>query len=564
MARRQAEQQDGSNQMLEDILAGSGPFESQEERLIGLMHLRESGIGAAAIDSALLERISRMSHALHVVEQEHGELRSLISQLTEPPYFPAVFLAAADSGAVRGAIVQMENERRVVHLGAGISLDQLQPGDEIFLTHERNCLVAKAENPSLLSGEVATFSRLMGDGRMVIRSREEEIVVLPKASLRSEALKAGDGIRFDRNAGLAFEKIEASKGEEYFIESTPPDSFFDIGGLDREIEQIKRVLALHIFHPELTTAYRLPRKKSVLMEGPPGNGKTLFARATCNWLATLSKSGRSRFINVKPGGLNSMWYGATEQRYREIFRVAREAAAAEPDVPLAMFWDEIDTIGGHRGESLHRIDDRMLNAFMAELNGLEDRGNIVILAATNRLDSIDPALLRPGRLGDLVLHFPQPKGKAARAILSRHLPIDTPYEAHGENQAGAREALLDRAIAQLFAQNSETELANITLRDGKQRLVRACDLVSGSHLEAIARSAMERACVRQAEGGPAGIAYGDMSASISDFLQSAARALTPRNARHYLHDLPQDVDVVRVDLIERKVQQPHRYYVEAA
>src|ERR1039458_6125721 len=115
----------------------------------------------------------------------------------------------------------------------------------------------------------------------------------------------------------------------------------------------------------------------------------------------MSRSGRSRFINVKPGGLNSMWYGATEQRYREIFRVARETAAAEPEVPVVMFWDEVDAIGSHRGESAHRIDDRMLNAFMAELNGLEDRGNIVILAATNRLDSIDPALLRPGRLGDL-------------------------------------------------------------------------------------------------------------------------------------------------------------------
>ena len=144
------------------------------------------------------------------------------------------------------------------------------------------------------------------------------------------------------------------------------------------------------------------------MEGPPGNGKTKVARATCNWLAGMSRSGRSHFINVKPGGLNSMWYGATEQRYRDIFRVAREAAAAEPEVPVVMFWDEVDAIGGNRGESAHRIDDRMLNAFMAELNGLEDRGNIVILAATNRLDSLDPALLRPGRLGDLVLHFPQP------------------------------------------------------------------------------------------------------------------------------------------------------------
>jgi len=229
-----------------------------------------------------------------------------------------------------------------------------------------------------------------------------------------------------------------------------------------------------------------------------------------------------------------------------------------------MFWDEVDAIGGNRGESVHRIDDRMLNAFMAELNGLEDRGNIVILAATNRLDSLDPALLRPGRLGDLVLHFPQPRGKAARAILARHLPVDIPYADNDAGPAAAREALLDQAVAQLFAQSSDTELANLTLRDGKHRLVRASDLVSGAQLESIAQAALQRACVREAEGGPAGVTSADMNAAISDFFLAAPRALTPRNARNYLRDLPQDIDVVRVDLVERKVTHPHRYRVEAA
>jgi len=82
---------------------------------------------------------------------------------------------------------------------------------------------------------------------------------------------------------------------------------------------------------------------------------------------------------------------------------------------------------------------------MAELNGLEERGNIVVLAATNRMDSIDPALLRPGRLGDLVLHFPQPNRKAAHSILSRHLAANLPYASNGEGPAAAREALLDLA-----------------------------------------------------------------------------------------------------------------------
>jgi proteasome-associated ATPase len=551
--------------MIEQILSAEPSSLPLGERLAALARAREIETESpGVIDRLLLERITTLHEALSSVHVQHGELRELIKHLTAPPYFPAIFLATANTTGVQGAIVQTENERRVVQCGQGVVPEELAPGDEVFLSNERNVLVAKSTAPSFLTGEIATYSRDTGDGRLVLRSRDEELVVLAKAALRDAGMKAGDGVRFSRTAGLAFEKIAPSKGDEFFLEGTPSDSFQEIGGLDREIDQLKRLMTLHLFHSSTASRYKLPRKRSVLMEGPPGNGKTKVARAACNFLATLSLTGRSHFINIKPGGLNSMWYGATEQRYRDIFRIAREAAAADPDVPIVMFWDEIDAIGGSRGESVHRIDDRMLNAFMAELNGLEDRGNILILAATNRIDSLDPALLRPGRLGDLVLHFPQPRGNAARAILARHMPPDIPYASIGSGTTTAREALLDQAVAQLFALNADTELATLTLRDGKTRVIRAADLVSGAHLEAIAQSALERACVREAEGGPSGVSPADMSAAISDFFMAAPRALTPRNARNYLRDLPQDIDVVRVELVERKVSHPHRYRVEAA
>jgi hypothetical protein len=116
----------------------------------------------------------------------------------------------------------------------------------------------------------------------------------------------------------------------------------------------------------------------------------------------------------------------------------------------------------------------------------------------------------------------------------------------------------------LFAQNSDTELARVKLRDGKERLVRAADLVSGAQIQSIAKTAIKKACIRAAKGGPIGICAADIQTAISDFFLAAPRALTPRNARNYLHDLPQDVDVVRVDLVERKVRHPHLYRLEAA
>lgn len=565
MSRKAPEANDLNSQILEYVSNTLDGAIMPDELFAALAHLREGGPGNAALIERLLVGIIEQQHkAISTLEENHEKLREIITTLTAPPFFPAVFLMATNAPQIQGALVQTDTDRRVVQLGEAVSRDQLRPGDEVFLSHERNFVIATSECQGYLMGEVASYSRSTADGRLVLRARDEELVVLPTAALRTAGLKAGEGVRFSRSMGIAFERIEPSKGEEYFLEATPNDSFEEIGGLDREIEILKRVLTLHMFHEGTTGKYKLHRKKAILMEGPPGNGKTKVARATCAWLGSLSRSGRSHFINVKPGALNSMWYGATEQRYREIFRVAREAAAADPDAPVVMFWDEIDAIGSSRGESTHRIDDRMLNAFMAELNGLEERGNIIILSATNRRDALDPALVRPGRLGDLILYFPQPNRQAARSILSRHMPADIPYAANGEGPAAAREALLDLAVGQIFAQNSDTELANLTLRDGKQRLVRAADLVSGAQLEAIAQAAIERACVREAEGGPGGLTASDMNAAISDFFLMTPRGLTPRNARNYFRDLPQDVDVVRVDLVEHKVSHPHRYRVEAA
>ena len=571
MARRSADA-NGSNGVtdelalaLEQIISAPGGGASLDSRLSLLAQLRgKAAENEAAMDRHLLARLIRMDEAMSAVEQQQEELRELIATMTNPPYFPAVFLGFAGSPRVAGAIVQTGNEQRVVQIAEELPREQLAPGDEVFLGQERNFILAKSDTAILPTGEVAEYSRRLADNRVVLNSRDEELVVVPGPALRDVDLKAGDAVRFNRLAGLALERIESSKGEDYFIETTPSDSFSDIGGLDREIEELKRMLSLHFFQAELTRKYQLPRRRSVLMEGPPGNGKTRLARSACSWLAGLTPGARSRFIHIKPGALNSVWYGATEQRYREIFRVAREAAANEP-TPVVMFFDEVDAIGAARGASYHRIDDRMLNAFMAELDGLEERGNIVVMAATNRLDALDPALLRPGRLGDLVLHIPAPKKNAARLILARHLPEGIPYACNGEGPAVARDALLDLAVGQLFAPTTDTELAVLTLRDGKRRVVRAADLLSGAHLEAIARTAMERACVREAEGGPAGVNSADLGAAVSRFMVSAPGALTPLNARNYLHDLPQDVDVVRVDVIEHRLpRQQHRYSLEAA
>ncbi|MGA2267801.1 MAG: AAA family ATPase [Bryobacteraceae bacterium] len=558
--RNQAPPRDAAAADIFQVLTapGCGPREI-EQNLAMLEQFRAASPGAAAqVDRLMVEEIGRVRTGLEAARVAQEEIRQTIEELTAPPYFPGVFLAQAGDALSPNAVVRVGGELRAVRFGE-TDPGEFQTGDELLLSQERNFIVSKLPPTAFTCGETASFVRHAGEGRLVLKSRDEEMVVLAAAALREAPLKAGDLLRFDRNSWMAYERIDRARGDEYFLEETPAETFESVGGLDREIETLKRSIELHFYHPGTVRTYRLKRRKAVLLYGPPGTGKTLIARGLANWLASLSKAGRSRFINVKPAGLHSMWYGQTEANYREVFRIAREAGAGEPEVPVVIFFDEVDSIGAARGRSVHPIDDRVANAFMAELNGLEERGNILVVTATNRLDTLDPGLTRAGRLGDLKLRIPRPGRKAARQIFEKHLPGDIPYAANGHTPERARKDAIDTAVSMIFSPNGDGELAQIMFRDGKRRPVRASELINGAEIASIAQAATERACAREAGGGEGGVQMEDVVSAVGDFFGSAACALTPLNCRNYIDDLPQDVDVVRIDLVERKVSQPYRY-----
>lgn len=517
----------------------------------------------ASLDRLMVEEIGRLRAGLETARMAQDDVRQTIEELTAPPHFPGVFVASAGDGPIPRAVVRLGGELRAVGFGETDPAD-FQTGDELLLSQERNIIITKLPPTAFTCGETATFVRHAGDGRLVLKLRDDEVVVLAATALREASLKAGDQLRFDRSVWMAYERLERQHGEEYFLEETPCETFDDVGGLDREIDTLKRSIELHFYHAFTVQKYRLRRKKAVLLHGPPGTGKTLLARCLANWLAGLSKSGRTRFISLKPSQLHSMWHGQTEKNYRECFRLAREAGECEPEVPVVMFFDEVDSIGATRGRSANQIDDKISNAVMAELNGLEERGNILVVSATNRLDAIDAAWRRPGRLGDLTLRIPRPGRIAARQIFEKHLPADIPYAANGHPPESTRKNAIDTAISMIFSPNGDGELAHVMFRDGKRRPVRAGSLINGAEIASIAQSATERACAREAGGGESGVQVEDVASAVGDFFGTVASALTPLNCRNYIDDLPQDVDVVRVDLVERKVGHPYRYFNSVA
>ena len=192
------------------------------------------------------------------------------------------------------------------------------------------------------------------------------------------------------------------------VEKVPDATYDMIGGLDEQIKQIREVIELPIKHPELFDALGIAQPKGVLLFGPPGTGKTLLARAVAHHTECT-------FIRVSGSELVQKYIGEGSRMVRELFIMAREHA------PSIIFMDEIDSIGssrieGSRGDS--EVQRTMLE-LLNQLDGFEASQNIKVLMATNRIDILDPALLRPGRI-DRKIEFPNPSETARLDILKIH------------------------------------------------------------------------------------------------------------------------------------------------
>lgn len=518
-----------------------------------------------AVDLAIIHRITTLRRGLEEARKSLDEAQALFESLTAPPLYPALFLATAHSEGGTEALVNVGGSVRVVSVDDGLDLSGLGLGREVLLGPQQNVIVSVSPFSSFGAGETAVFDRYVDEGRAIVRSREEEVMVYVADWLCDEELRGGDLVRWSQPLRVVLEKLERSDGDHLFLDATPTVTFADIGGLDAQISEIREELGLRLDHPDLALKYGLRPARAVLLVGPPGGGKTLIAQAVANWLASVSPSGRARFMNVKPSSLSSVWYSQSEANVREAFRVAREMGRDAPDVPVVMFFDEVDSLAATRGLSHMRVDDRVLNAFLAELDGLEPRGNVVVVAATNRRDVLDAAAVREGRLGDLLIEIPRPGRDAARAIFDKHLDPGAPYAAAAASPGGpaARQEIIDAVVSRVYAPNGMGALARIRLMDGTERVVTGRDLMSGALIANVARLAKRRTAFRERTSGEEGIRESDLLEAVEAELEKTARTLTSANSHQFIDDLPAEARVAGVEPVVRRVRREHRYLTVA-
>lgn len=191
----------------------------------------------------------------------------------------------------------------------------------------------------------------------------------------------------------------------------PTVSFEGVGGLDDHINQLKEMVALPLLYPEIFQRFHVTPPRGVLFHGPPGTGKTLLARALA---ASVSKNGRKVTFYMRKGAdALSKWVGEAEKQLRLLFEEARK------NQPSIIFFDEIDGLAPVRSSKQEQIHASIVATLLALMDGMDGRGQVIVIGATNRPDSVDPALRRPGRF-DREFYFPLPDVKARREILNIH------------------------------------------------------------------------------------------------------------------------------------------------
>ncbi|HEY8451266.1 MAG TPA: proteasome ATPase [Natronosporangium sp.] len=489
----------------------------------GPRHVRqlEERLAAATAQVArLTENNERLVATLKEARAQIVSLKEEIDRLAQPPSGYGIFLERHDDGTVdvftRGAKMR-------VTVSPAVDVSKLRRGQEVLLNDALNVVEARGFERV---GEVATLKEVLdgGDRALVVSHADEERIVHLADTLIGAPLRAGDSLMIEPRSLIAYERIPKSEVEELILEEVPDIDYSDIGGLDRQIEQIRDAVELPFLYADLFREHKLRPPKGVLLYGPPGCGKTLIAKAVANSLAKQMAQRRgeekhtSYFLNIKGPELLNKYVGETERQIRLIFQRAREKVAE--GFPVIVFFDEMDSIFRTRGSGVSSdVETTIVPQLLSEIDGVETLKDVIVIGASNREDMIDPAILRPGRL-DVKIKIERPDEAAAREIfriyLHPGLPLHPDFvKEHGDEQA-AIDWLIEETCRRMYAEEDANRFLEVTYANGDKEILYFKDFNSGAMIHNIVDRAKKMAIKEYLETGQKGLRISHLLAACVD------------------------------------------------
>ena len=496
----------------------------------------------ANLDKQLKVAAQRNDKLVQALESARGDilrLKQAISQDLEAPMNQAQVLrvnrpvrsGASLTGDARAVAetqasldVAMGGRTVRVPVSPVLDIDDVRVGMTVLLTETMGACAAIGYRPT---GEIATVREFLDEDRLVLGTGSNtQTVALRSGRLEGSALRVGDAVAFDSVSGVALDVVPKTEAEELVLEEIPTTSYADVGGLGTQIEQIRDAVELPFLHPELYREHELSAPKGILLYGPPGNGKTLIAKAVAKSLADrveetagASRNLRGYFLNIKGPELLDKFVGETERQIRAIFSRAREKASAGN--PVVIFFDEMESLFRTRGAGKSSdVETTIVPQLLAEIDGVESLNNVIVIGATNREDMIDPAVLRPGRL-DVKVRIDRPDRAGTAQIFGLYVREDLPLDAgslaeHDGDRAAAVRAMIEAVVEEIFRRDDQRRYLDAVLADGRRIPTYWNDFLSGALIRNIVDRAKKLAIKTYLQEGVKGISGEHLVRSARD------------------------------------------------